>query len=443
MKKRAYIYKRFERFWHWMQALLIMFLTVTGFEIHSSYEFLGYEQAVRLHNIAALALLALIVFSIFWHFSVGAWRQYLPSTKLVKDQFRYYVTGIFQGAPHPTKKTVYNKFNPLQRLTYFGLTVMIIPLMVVTGLLYMFPEAYQHLSSVKIVAILHTLGAFMLMAFLIAHIYLLTTSEEPVAALGAMISGWEEVNIDPLEEHQKHMQTAVEKSIAGYYRLDKFGKFVDVNDAWLRMYKCMNRENIIGKHMSVTRDEKNYKHLADVFNRCMSGETVIGIPVIRKCKDDSVGKHILSMNPIYEGTQIIGVEGFIIDITAIDDLQRQMYHTVRNSNAGYYRLNKKGYYEDVNDAWLEMYKCDNRNNIIGKHYSVAHPESDLKQFDEIVSEVLNGATITSQVARRQCKDGTLGKHILSANPVYIGTEIIGLEGFILDITHLDDDDLIK
>jgi len=440
MRKRAYIYKRFERFWHWMQAFLIMFLTVTGFEVHASFELFGYENAVIFHNISAIALLLLIVFAIFWHFSVGAWKQYIPSTKLVKEQFRYYISGIFKGAPHPTKKTSYNKFNPLQRLTYFGFKAFIIPIQIATGIIYMFPNFF-HLSGNAIVPILHTFFAFVLIAFLIAHMYLLTTNEEPMASVGAMITGWEEVDTDPAEEHQKHMQIAVEKSIAGYYRLDKFGKFVDVNDAWLRMYKCMNRENIIGKHHTITREQKYQRQMIDIVDRVMAGETIIGIPVVRLCKDDTTGRHILSMNPVYEGTVITGVEGFIIDITDIGDVQSQMSYTVRNSNAGYYRLNKDGYYVDINDAWLEMYKCEDRENIIGKHYSFSRTPDDLKRLDEIIKAVLSGETITSEVARRLCKDGSLGKHILSASPVYEGTEIVGVEGFILDITNLDEENL--
>jgi Ni,Fe-hydrogenase I cytochrome b subunit len=33
-QQRIYIFKRFERFWHWTQALLILTLLVTGFEVH-------------------------------------------------------------------------------------------------------------------------------------------------------------------------------------------------------------------------------------------------------------------------------------------------------------------------------------------------------------------------------------------------------------------------
>jgi len=69
--KREYIYRAFERFWHWTQALLILLMMLTGFEIHGSLTFFGFDQAVRYHSLAAKALLALIAFAIFWHLTTG------------------------------------------------------------------------------------------------------------------------------------------------------------------------------------------------------------------------------------------------------------------------------------------------------------------------------------------------------------------------------------
>ena len=115
MKKMVYIYRSYERFWHWTQSFLIIFLAVTGFEIHGSFEFFGYENAVNYHNLAAYAFGILIIFTKFWHFTTGEWKQYLPTTKNLKAQIEYYLLGIFRNAPHPTKKTVlrrrYDTFN--------------------------------------------------------------------------------------------------------------------------------------------------------------------------------------------------------------------------------------------------------------------------------------------------------------------------------------------
>jgi Ni,Fe-hydrogenase I cytochrome b subunit len=65
MTTRVYIYRAFERFWHWAQAALIFFLGFTGFEIHGTISFFGYRNAVVYHKIAAYIFIVLIVFSIF------------------------------------------------------------------------------------------------------------------------------------------------------------------------------------------------------------------------------------------------------------------------------------------------------------------------------------------------------------------------------------------
>jgi len=197
--KREYVYKAFERFWHWMQACLVIFLGVTGFEIHGSISFFGYEQAVRYHNAASMLFLILIAFAIFWHFTTGEWRQYIPTLKNLRSQADYYIFGIFSNAPHPTKKTVLSKLNPLQKLVYAGLKLLVIPIMVVTGLLYMFyryPQRYEvaslNISGLEVVAILHTIGAFLLVSFFVVHLYLITTGHTVTSNLKAMITGFEE-----------------------------------------------------------------------------------------------------------------------------------------------------------------------------------------------------------------------------------------------------------
>jgi thiosulfate reductase cytochrome b subunit len=213
-KTKVYIYRSFERFWHWTQAALIFFLGFTGFEIHGSITFFGYQNAVKYHNIAAYAFIVLIIFAIFWHLTTGEWRQYLPTLKNIKAQLNYYIFGIFNNAPHPTKKTVLSKLNPLQKLVYFGLKVLVIPIMVFSGLLYMFYRYPQkgggietlNLNSIEPIALLHTFGAFMLIAFVIAHVYLITTGSTVTSNLKAMITGYEE-----LEEQEE--KTIEEKPI--------------------------------------------------------------------------------------------------------------------------------------------------------------------------------------------------------------------------------------
>ncbi len=203
IKKQVYIYKSFERLWHWTQAILIFFLAFTGFEIHGSLNFFGYQNAVKYHNTAAYAFIVLIVFAIFWHFTTGEWKQYLPTLENLKSQINFYMIGIFKNSPHPTKKSAVSKLNPLQRLVYLGLKLLVIPIMVLSGLLYMFYRYPQssgievlNIKTVEPIALLHTFGAFLLVAFIIAHVYLITTGSTVTSNLKAMLTGYEEIEVE-------------------------------------------------------------------------------------------------------------------------------------------------------------------------------------------------------------------------------------------------------
>jgi thiosulfate reductase cytochrome b subunit len=194
---RIYLFKGFERFWHWTQAALIIFMLVSGFEIHSTYRLLGFERAVQLHTVAAWALVGLWIFAIFWHLTTGEWRQYIPTTDKVIAMVRFYSVGIFKGEAHPFKPSVYRKHNPLQRLTYLLVLVLVMPLIWFTGWLYLFFGDWAALGLANLplqwVAWGHTIGAFLILAFLITHVYLITTGHTVTAHLKAMVTGWEDI----------------------------------------------------------------------------------------------------------------------------------------------------------------------------------------------------------------------------------------------------------
>jgi thiosulfate reductase cytochrome b subunit len=203
--KRELVYPAFGRFWHWTQAFLILFLAITGFEIHGSISFFGFGQAVHLHSAAATAFLVLIAFAAFWHFTTDEWRQYLPTWRNLRAQAEYYLFGIFREAPHPTRKSRLQKLNPLQKLTYAGLKILVIPVVVVSGLVYMFyryPQRYEVLAldvqALEPIALIHSAGAFAPLAFLIAHLYLTTTGRTLTSNLKAMVTGWEETEEEGL-----------------------------------------------------------------------------------------------------------------------------------------------------------------------------------------------------------------------------------------------------
>ena len=196
--ERIYIFKRFERFWHWSQAALIMFLMLTGFEIHGSYSLFGFDSAVVFHTTAAWTLVALWVFAIFWHFTTGEWKQYIPTLEKVQAMMNYYLIGIFTNAPHPFRQTTLTKHNPLQRLAYLFVLLIINPLIWTTGWFYLFYNSWKAWGvswlNIEYVAMFHVIAAFMMLIFFIVHVYLATAGHTPTAHIKAMITGWEETD---------------------------------------------------------------------------------------------------------------------------------------------------------------------------------------------------------------------------------------------------------
>ncbi|MEJ2154878.1 MAG: cytochrome b/b6 domain-containing protein [Desulfobacteraceae bacterium] len=192
-----YLYSRYERFWHWLQSALIIILLLTGFEVHQGLSLLRFHSAVKVHNFVGLTWLIAFAFFVFWLFTTGEWKQYIPTTRKMFLVVRYYSYGIFRGEAHPVPKRKEAKHNPLQRLTYLALAAFLLPFQMLTGFLYWGYNAWPLWGikslSLETVALAHTFGAFAILTFLVVHLYMTTTGHSLFAHIKAMITGWEEV----------------------------------------------------------------------------------------------------------------------------------------------------------------------------------------------------------------------------------------------------------
>jgi thiosulfate reductase cytochrome b subunit len=198
--KNIYLYTRYERFWHWLQTALIILLIITGFEVHDTISLFGFKTAVEVHNFVGIAWLVAFAFFVFWVFTTGEWRQYIPTTKKMLEVVRYYLYGIFRGEPHPFPKRKEAKHNPLQRLTYLALAALLLPIQMATGFLYWTYNSWAQWGltflSLKVLAVIHVAGGFAILSFVIVHIYMITTGHTIFAHTRAMVTGWEEVEAE-------------------------------------------------------------------------------------------------------------------------------------------------------------------------------------------------------------------------------------------------------
>lgn len=202
--RRIMVFSRFERFWHWSQMALIFILLFTGFAIHGLHNLVDFKTAVLIHTWSAMVLVVLWIFAIFWHITTGTWRHYVPTTDGLFRIIRFYAYGIFKGEHHPYRKAYWRKHNPLQAMAYLSLKLILFPSIWVTGIAYLFYNYWEHVPHASqwltVVALIHIGVAFLILVFVIVHVYLLTTGHSFKEHVMPMISGYDEVDLTEAEE---------------------------------------------------------------------------------------------------------------------------------------------------------------------------------------------------------------------------------------------------
>jgi PAS domain S-box-containing protein len=126
-----------------------------------------------------------------------------------------------------------------------------------------------------------------------------------------------------LKDEENRFRRAVQGSGAGYFQIDSGGHFQWVNDAWLRMHGYAEVAEVAGRHFSLTQVEGDLDRAGDVVRQVLAGETVESGEFTRKRKDGSVSYHTFSAHPVKEGDRVVGLEGFLIDTTAIHRLEER------------------------------------------------------------------------------------------------------------------------
>ncbi len=211
---QIYLYTRYERFWHWFQAAMIVVLLITGFEVHGLFRLLGFDLAVRVHNFVGISWLIAFAFFVFWVFTTGEWRQYVPTTQKMFAVVRYYAYGIFRGEAHPVPKRKEAKHNPLQRLVYLMLAATLLPVQMFSGFLYWGYNSWADWGldwlSLEVLALVHMAGAFSILVFLVTHVYMTTTGHTIFAHTRAMITGWEEIEEGEIQDWERPVKPTCE-----------------------------------------------------------------------------------------------------------------------------------------------------------------------------------------------------------------------------------------
>ncbi|MFA7060995.1 MAG: cytochrome b/b6 domain-containing protein [Pedobacter sp.] len=194
------------RIWHWLNALGIVTLCLSGAQIRfpEYVTFLGsYRSAIMLHNTAGIVVaLSFCIWLIYYMLADNSLIDiYIPKvsdlTTGLYRQVIFYFFAYFFGAPNPHHATPESKFNPLQKSAYLVIMLVLVPLVIITGILLMnigpMREILLVIGGLKILVIIHFLVACSLCAFIFTHVYLATLGSTPLAYFKPMWTGWEKV----------------------------------------------------------------------------------------------------------------------------------------------------------------------------------------------------------------------------------------------------------
>ncbi len=166
--EKIYLYCKAVRLWHWSNALLFVLLLASGlinhFALINAVGGNGHHYRIRRQG----------------------WLE------RAAKQTRFYLFGIMQGEEHPFPATTQSKFNPLQQVAYVGVMYGLLPLLLLTGLLCLYPQAVGDVFPGVRYWLLqaHFALAFISLFFIFGHLYLCTTGRTPHETFKSMVDGY-------------------------------------------------------------------------------------------------------------------------------------------------------------------------------------------------------------------------------------------------------------
>jgi thiosulfate reductase cytochrome b subunit len=196
--KLIYLHPLPLRIWHWANAFIVVLLIATGLylRIHGIAALKPHDPILTLHKFMGFMM---IIATFFWfvynmsnknlrrHYRIG--RQYL---KGIFPQIEYYLFSIFAGKENPHKASAGDKYNPLQKIAYNAVMFIFLPVQEVTGLLFMGLSVFMSGSLIGFICAIHVIFSYLLVLYLIVHLYMSTLGDTFFSHTKTMITGYKD-----------------------------------------------------------------------------------------------------------------------------------------------------------------------------------------------------------------------------------------------------------
>ncbi|MFO6426868.1 thiosulfate reductase cytochrome B subunit [Escherichia coli] len=142
--EKIYLYCKAVRLWRWSNALLFVLLLASGLINSFAWSAFRLKVWLRCMKFADFCYSHagwLCADQCRWgnghHYRIRRQGWLERAAK----RTRFYLFGIMQGEEHPFRQQRQSKFNPLQQVAYVGVMYGLLPLLLLTGLLCLYPQA--------------------------------------------------------------------------------------------------------------------------------------------------------------------------------------------------------------------------------------------------------------------------------------------------------------
>jgi len=247
-----------------------------------------------------------------------------------------------------------------------------------------------------------------------------------------------------LRESEADYRSLFENSLVGISQALPDGRLIRVNDAYARMYGYSSPEEMIAQVSDVGQQLYANPDDRQEVLRILQEKGVMEPREVAVRHRDGRPLCILASGRAIRDAQgrLRWYQAEHIDITdrkraaeALQESEARFRGTVEETAAGYFMIDRGGCFRQVNAAWLRMHGYSSEEEILGRHFTLTQAETDLKYAQLTVDQLLSGETISGGEFSRRCKDGSTGYHTFTARPVSQAGQIVGLEGFLIDITE--------
>jgi thiosulfate reductase cytochrome b subunit len=182
---------------HWLITLPFLLLVLTGVVLHFTVPGIAvmpYALATTMHDWAGIALSIVYGLFLLTILITGYWRNYVPRHRgfwgRIREQVAAYTPWTATAKAKAPAPSVAGepRFNVLQQIAYLIVVFAVLPLLVVTGLVYLYPEyapdKVLEFGGVWPIALAHVVAGALGTGYVMVHAYMAT-----MGGMSRMLSG--------------------------------------------------------------------------------------------------------------------------------------------------------------------------------------------------------------------------------------------------------------